>query len=59
MHLYRRQPEAVECPSCGKWWKTGDVRCLVLHDEGGCCHYGDTEADPPEDDDYWEFRARW
>lgn len=49
MHLYQRQPEAVQCPLCRKWWKVGDIRCAVLHQSDGCCHYGDTEVPGPEE----------
>lgn len=41
--------ETYRCGQCGKWSeRRGDaaLRCAVFH-RGGCCHYGETEVDPP------------
>jgi hypothetical protein len=42
-------PVIVQCPRCLKWWKLGNTTCAVAHIGDGCCHYGDTEVQAPED----------
>jgi len=47
MYAYGGDQPAVQCPKCERWWKPGHMMCAVIHHGDGCCHYGDTEVDPP------------
>jgi len=59
--------EAYTCSKCGKTFKPNSdkqgVSCLVLHLEGSCCHYSETEVKPSNsplstesiDDWLWNF----
>lgn len=42
-----KQEMIYKCPLCHKWFIPGNVRCLVAHATGTCCHYGDTETSEP------------
>lgn len=47
-------PTNRKCPRCGKTFVPNPARknmaCLVLHPEGQCCHYSETEVNPKSED---------
>lgn len=49
--------DRYRCPVCRHWYDRGetDVRCLVLHGPGECCHHGET----PVPDTYDDIPDRW
>ncbi len=41
------QDFVFKCHRCNRWFKQGIWACAVMHYGNGCCHYGDTETNPP------------
>ena len=50
--IYDAERKVFQCPNCKGWWqlKIPSESCAVFHQGTGCCHYGQDEVDPPEEE---------